>query len=822
MILYFLLMTYTYCMRSVLSVAIVAMNDNSTSDNSDVTTYSWDNQSVVLSAFFWGYVILQAARCSTGQEIRTKVASGSVVGNIVSLPVTGYICSSWAGWPVSFYLFGALGLKWVFLWMLLGADRPSCHKNITPHERLYIETSLGHEEHRVRRTPWRAILTSLPFWAVTFAFLGANWGSSVLLTQTPTYLNKILEYDIKSVNRSMAVYLRDHKDYQFGLQISLNKQPPVCSTVLANVVGTLSFGPICDMLINRDILSRGAARKIFNSIGSLCPALSLTLVGFIPKEKAGIAVTLLILNGGLTAGGFCGFQVNHMDLSPNHSGVLMGLSNGSTSIFSIISPLVVQYIVTDQIRKGCVTAGGVKSAFVLHYFCLPWMYSNCAVLTEDKRPALNEVRLCSVGPTFACRHVQAVLYFLLMIYTYSMRSVLSVAIVAMNDNSTSTNPNIPTYHWDNQSVVLSAFFWGYIVLQLPAAQLGKKISVKWLLVCCTVMNSIFCILIPTLAKYFGSVGVIVSRVFQGLFQGCIPPLVHNLLGHWAPPTERSVLGTFSYSGAIIGNILALSTAGVISSSWVGWPFSFYLFGGLGLKWVVLWIFLGADRPGTHKRISTNERIYIESSLAYVDARAPSTPWLPIFRSLPFWAITLAFVGANWGSSVLLTETPTYLDKVLEYDIKSNSLLSAAPYVAMWICSIVFSFICDMLINREILSRGICQKNIQQYRRDQNMYIGTILPAISLTMVGYIPKQHAVLSVMLLIFSGGISAGGLCGYQVNHLDLSPNHAGVLMALTNGISSIFSVISPLIVQYIVTDQIHLGIYPSQGLNHEGCEY
>lgn len=38
-----------------------------------------------------------------------------------------------------------------------------------------------------------------------------------------------------------------------------------------------------------------------------------------------------------------------MDLSPNHSGILMGLSNGSTSIFSIISPLIVQYIVTDQV-----------------------------------------------------------------------------------------------------------------------------------------------------------------------------------------------------------------------------------------------------------------------------------------------------------------------------------------------------------------------------------------------------------------------------------------------------------------------------------------
>lgn len=42
-----------------------------------------------------------------------------------------------------------------------------------------------------------------------------------------------------------------------------------------------------------------------------------------------------------------------------------------------------------------------------------------------------------------CRHIQMFLYFLLMMYSYCMRSVLSVAIVAMNDNSTTLNPDVP-------------------------------------------------------------------------------------------------------------------------------------------------------------------------------------------------------------------------------------------------------------------------------------------------------------------------------------------------------------------------------------------
>lgn len=37
-------------------------------------------------------------------------------------------------------------------------------------------------------------------------------------------------------------------------------------------------------------------------------------------------------------------------------------------------------------------------------------------------------------------------------------------------------------------------------------------------------------------------------------------------------------------------------------------------------------------------------------------------------------MTLSFVGANWGSSVLLTQTPRYLKEILNYDIKAVSIL----------------------------------------------------------------------------------------------------------------------------------------------------
>ena len=59
--------------------------------------------------------------------------------------------------------------------------------------------------------------------------------------------------------------------------------------------------------------------------------------------------------------------------------------------------------------------------------------------------------------------------------------------------------------------------------------------------------------------------------------------------------------------------------GLLASSSLGWPSIFYLFGGVGIGWSVLWFFLGADRPSTAKFISQAERDYIETNLGSIQS-----------------------------------------------------------------------------------------------------------------------------------------------------------------------------------------------------------
>lgn len=70
---------------------------------------------------------------------------GTNFGTIISLPLSGWLCSLdlWGGWPLSFYLFGLLGIIWFGFWLFFVYDTPSSHPRICRQEQAYILASIG-------------------------------------------------------------------------------------------------------------------------------------------------------------------------------------------------------------------------------------------------------------------------------------------------------------------------------------------------------------------------------------------------------------------------------------------------------------------------------------------------------------------------------------------------------------------------------------------------------------------------------------------------------------------------------------------------------
>lgn len=73
------------------------------------------------------------------------------------------------------------------------------------------------------------------------------------------------------------------------------------------------------------------------------------------------------------------------------------------------------------------------------------------------------------------------------------------------------------------------------------------------------------------------------------FQGTTFPALNSLLAQWAPPLERSKLGSLVFGGAQFGTIVGNALSGVVLHATEDWRSVFYLFGGLGTLWFIIWV-----------------------------------------------------------------------------------------------------------------------------------------------------------------------------------------------------------------------------------------
>ncbi|KAJ2948839.1 hypothetical protein O0L34_g5766 [Tuta absoluta] len=394
------------------------------------------------------------------------------------------------------------------------------------------------------------------------------------------------------------------------------------------------------------------------------------------------------------------------------------------------------------------------------------------------------------------RHVNALMLSLSVMICYALRVCVSLAIVSMTDSSKENS-----FDWSVQiqSVILSSFFWGYIVLQIPSGEMAARFGSKNLVLLCVGINSATSLIIPIGAYYGGWQLVCVCRVLQGLSQGCLYPAMHNLIGKWVPIEEKSSIGTFIYAGSRIGTALQLLVAGFISEYW-GWPAIFYSTGLLGAIWTVVYMFIGSDSPHTSRLISDEERFYIQSSLGQLgEPKKFKTPWKSIWTCGPFLALVVCHCGEAWGFWTLATEMPLYMAKVLGVDIKSNGVITAIPYVAMFVVSFPFGYLSDLALRKNWLS-------LTASRKISNS-VGYYGPALALLGLAYVPGGNVLAVIALLTLALALNSGGFTGYMLVHVDMAPNFAGQMMGITNFFANIMSITAPLVAGVLLKDETDL---------------
>jgi MFS family permease len=158
--------------------------------------------------------------------------------------------------------------------------------------------------------------------------------------------------------------------------------------------------------------------------------------------------------------------------------------------------------------------------------------------------------------------------------------------------------------------VVGVFFWGYLLLQIPAGYVANswsaKRSISVLLVAWGAC-AIGCGLVRTWQQLW------VMRLLLGLAEGGVWPIILIFLSHWFPRQERARANALWMLCLPFAVILSSPFSGWILDRW-NWRVMMVAEGALPLLWLAVWQAVIYDRPREAKWISDAEREYLEKAL----------------------------------------------------------------------------------------------------------------------------------------------------------------------------------------------------------------
>ncbi|KAH8858120.1 Sialin [Schistosoma japonicum] len=486
-----------------------------------------------------------------------------------------------------------------------------------------------------------------------------------------------------------------------------------------------------------------------------------------------------------------------------------------------------------------------------------------------------------INDSWKCRYLMAFMGFMCVVMSYTMRVGIHVTILSMVNDSTDTafqnnseyycykftgvmadkKPRISTgeYDWDRptQGFILGAFFWGYVITQIPAGLISFKYGPKWVAFFGIFGCALVELCVPV-SSHLNPVVLLALRAIEGLFLGVLVPAVGGLLGNWAPPGEKSRFGALIICGMQLGTIIGQILAGIISqprlidintpipqslsssstSSSVYfsyWPYVHYLFSVLNILYSLLWAGIVYDTPQKHPWISDAEKEYlmqiiynsaddqsiqaerigiienegedlkketqpITDEISFKEGNSlTNIPWKDILKSKAVWSIVICHFTFDWGWFTLVIFMPTYMSRVLGFDLMSNGFLSSLPYIVQICVSFVVAYVSDIFILYNVLSIG-------WIRRINNFIAlgGLAIGIISVGLVGC--KAYEAIGVFTLTI--GLMGFSAAGFFANSLDISSAYAANIISISNTIAPISGIFAPLVVGYVTRDSSELG--------------
>ena len=385
----------------------------------------------------------------------------------------------------------------------------------------------------------------------------------------------------------------------------------------------------------------------------------------------------------------------------------------------------------------------------------------------------------------APRFVQVGLCFLCTWVSYVERQGFSIAYTAIA-KELGTPESV-------KGLVLSAFYYGYASSQVPGGWAAGEYGGWLVLRFSHIVWGLCSALTPQVKSTIGP--LVCVRAMVGLAQGLVIPSIHTVLSQWIPPGEKARAVSFTTSGLYLGSTTAMAVFPAVVATMN--PESIPLMSAmLAFTWVLLTVVLAREPTGDPLGLmqgAAPERRGRDVEAGGHEAPAEAPPpakgrgkppptWSMMLSKAAVWAIVTNNFTFHYAFYVVMNWLPTFISSGLGVELSELGALKIAPYILMFVISNVGGIVGDHLVTKRRWEVGLVRKLVNTS--------GFLVATAALLLI---PLMKSVTSsiVMTSVAVGGCAfARG--GFSVNHMDIGPRYAGIIMGISNCAGTISGVI------------------------------
>jgi ACS family glucarate transporter-like MFS transporter len=336
--------------------------------------------------------------------------------------------------------------------------------------------------------------------------------------------------------------------------------------------------------------------------------------------------------------------------------------------------------------------------------------------------------------------------------------------------------------------VLSAFAFGYALLQTPTGALADRFGARRVLTAVVMFWSVFTGLT---AAAWNFVSLIVIRFLFGVGEAGAFPGVARASYSWIPVQERGLVKGINFSAGRLGAAATMPLLPWLIAT-IGWKESFVLLMFIGFAWAAAWYAWFRDEPADLRGISTEELAHIHANRQTQSASGTPHAALParvLFTSRNLWLMMGQYFAGNFTFFFCLSWLFPYIQKTYQLSYTAAGFYAMIPLLGGAAGNVFSGWLVDRLFRRRgaTLSRRV------------PAVAGFALAAVGLVLgAGQTHVVGAVFWLTIAIFGADMTLSPSWSFCI---DIGGAHAGQVSGTMNMAGNLGSALVALAFPYLL---------------------